>query len=228
MKFLKELITNKWFECAVVVAIILNAVTLGLETYPGVMSAYEELLHYADKAFILFFVTELVIRITVKQSSFFKEGWNIFDFSIVLVSLLPLLGIAGLGNVSAFRALRLLRLLSIVPTFRKVLRGIGRALQGSFAVMCVLVVILYVFSVVSVKLFRNISPLYFADLDTAFFTFFQIMTLDGWSDIVRPIMELHPLASLYFATYIVMTVFVLLSILIGIASNAIDHAEDEK
>jgi len=226
MKFLKKLISNRWFEYIVILAIILNAITLGLETYPRVMNEYGGLLHYTDKSFIFFFVIELLIRITVKQSSFFKEGWNLFDFIIVVVSLLPLLGIPGLGNVSAFRALRLLRLLSIVPAFKRVLQGIGRALQGSFAVMCVLIVILYVFSVVSVKLFRDVSPIYFADLDTAFFTFFQIMTLDGWSDIVRPIMELYPLASLYFAIYIVMTVFVLLSILIGIASNAIHHTEN--
>lgn len=228
MKFLNEFISNKWFERTVVLVIILNAITLGLETYPGIMSEYEGFLRYADRGFIFFFVTELLIRITIKQKSFFKEGWNIFDFSIVTVSILPLLGMTGLGNISAFRALRLLRLLSVVPSFRRILRGIGRALQGSFAVMCVLLVILYVFSVVSVKLFRDVSPFYFTDLGTAFFTFFQIMTLDGWSDIVRPIMQLYPLSSLYFAAYIIVTVFILLSIIIGIASNAIGQSEDEK
>jgi len=219
-----QVITSNWrFESIVICAILLNAITLGLETYPPIVVKYGSTMLWIDLFFILFFITELTLRITALGRNFFREGWNCFDLGIVSLTLLPFLGISGLGNVSAFRAMRLLRLLSAVPTFRRVLRGIGRALSGSVAVMCVLVVILYVYSVIAVKMFRDTSPIQFADLDTAFFTFFQIMTLDAWSDIVRPIMSEHWWAGLFFGSFIISTVFVLLSILIGIASNAMQE-----
>jgi voltage-gated sodium channel len=225
---LQQFVTRPWFERVIVAAIILNAITLALETYPGVMSSYGPTLFIVDKLFIMLFVTELVLRIGAFRLQFFRSGWNWFDFSVVAVTLLPFLGITGLGNVSALRAVRILRLLSVVPAFRDVLSGIGRALAGSFAVMCVLSVILYVCAVLSVKFFRTAAPEYFADLDNALFTLFQIMTLDGWSEIVRPLMTLYLWAGLFFIAFIVTTVFVLLSIIIGVASSAINQPESDR
>jgi voltage-gated sodium channel len=222
------IVTHPAFERLVLAIIVLNAVTLGLETYPSVMTDYGSILLRLDLFFVGFFVIELILRLSVYGKRFWHDGWNWFDTSVVLLTLLPFLGIAGLGNVSAFRAVRLLRVLSIIPAFKRVLRGIGRALSGSLAVMAVLGVILYVYAVVSVKLFRDVSPERFADLDTAFFTYFQIMTLDAWSDIVRPIMDIHWWAGLFFMSFIVTAVFVLLSIIIGVASNAISHVDDER
>jgi voltage-gated sodium channel len=225
---LRTLVTRPWFERVIVSAIILNAITLALETYPAVMASYGSTLLFIDKVFIALFVTELILRLGAYRLSFFQSGWNWFDFTIVLVTLLPFLGIAALGNISALRAVRVLRLLSVVPSFRDVLSGIGRALAGSFAVMCVLSVILYVGAVLSVKFFRTASPEYFADLDNALFTLFQIMTLDAWSEIVRPLMAVYPWAGLFFIAFIVTTVFVLLSIIIGVASSAINQPESDR
>lgn len=225
---LQAFVTHRWFERVVITAIILNALTLALETYPAVMAQYGEVLLSIDKLFIAVFVGELSLRLAAYRLAFFKTGWNWFDFSVVTVTLLPFLGISGLGNVSAIRALRVLRLLSVVPSFRDVLSGIGRALAGSFAVMCVLTVILYVFSVMSVKFFRNAAPEYFSDLDAALFTLFQIMTLDAWSEVVRPLMVVHPWSGLFFIAFVVTTVFILLSIIIGVASNAISQPDDER
>lgn len=228
MTVLKSIITNPWFERIVLTVIVLNAITLGLETYPAVMTSYGSLLLRLDLFFVVFFVIELVMRLSVFGRTFFHDGWNWFDATVVGLTVLPFLGISGLGNVSAFRAMRLLRVLSIIPAFKRVLRGIGRALSGSVAVMAVLAVILYVYAVISVKLFRDVSPDRFADLDTAFFTYFQIMTLDAWSDIVRPIMEVHWWAGLFFGSFIITAVFILLSIIIGIASQAVNHPDDTK
>jgi len=226
--FIHHLVTHRWFERVIITAIILNAITLALETYPAVMAAFGPALLVVDKGFIALFVTELVLRLYAFRGDFFRSGWNWFDFSVVTITLLPFLGISGLGNVSALRAVRILRLLSVVPAFRDVLSGIGRALAGSFAVMCVLSVILYVCAVLSVKFFRSAAPEYFADLDNALFTLFQIMTLDGWSETVRPLMALYPWAGLFFIAFIVTTVFVLLSIIIGVASTAINQPESDR
>lgn len=220
-----HIVNHPWFERTVLVAILLNAITLGLETYPAIMQSYGTLLLRLDLFFVGFFVAELMLRLLVYRRAFWHDGWNWFDAGVVSITSLPFLGIAGLGNVSAFRAIRLLRVLSIVPACRRVLRGIGHALVGSVAVMLVLTVILYVFAVISVKLFREVSPDHFTDLDTAFFTYFQIMTLDAWSDIVRPIMAAHWWAGPIFIGFIVTAVFILLSIIIGVASNAVNYAD---
>lgn len=227
MSPIRHFITHPWFERVVLSVIVLNAVTLGLETYPAVMEQHGSLLLRFDLLFVIFFVIELTLRLSVFRHAFFKSGWNCFDFVIVLLTLLPFLGISGLGNLSAFRALRLLRVLSIIPAFKRVLSGIGRALAGSLAVMSVLTILLYVYAVIAVKLFRDASPERFADLDTAFFTFFQIMTLDAWSDIVRPIMDMYWWAGLFFMSFIITAVFILLSIIIGVASNAMQHTADD-
>jgi voltage-gated sodium channel len=222
----KRIVTATWFEYLVLVAIMCNAMTLGLETYPAVMASYGTILLRIDVFFIGFFVCELALRLSAYGRSFWRDGWNWFDASVVTLTVLPYLGIAGLGNVSAFRAVRLLRVLTIIPSFKRVLEGIGRALAGSVAVMAVLVIILYVYAVISVKLFRDVSPERFADLHSAFFTYFQIMTLDAWSDIVRPIMEVYWWSGLFFMSFIITAVFILLSIIIGIASNAVKYSDE--
>ncbi|MBX9906346.1 ion transporter [Patescibacteria group bacterium] len=225
---MKSIITNPWFERLVLAIIVANAITLGLETYPAIMLAYGSTLMKLDLVFVGFFVIELSLRLSVLGRTFWQDGWNWFDATVVGLTVLPFLGVSGIGNVSAFRAVRLLRVLSIIPSFRRVLAGIGRALSGSFAVMAVLAVILYVYAVVSVKLFRDVSPEKFADLGTSFFTYFQIMTLDAWSDIVLPIMAVYWWAGMFFVSFIVTAVFILLSILIGVASNAMNENDTEK
>lgn len=224
---MKSLVNNPWFERVVLVCIVSNAVTLGLETYPAVMDTYGSVLLGIDLFFVIFFVVELSLRLSVFGKSFWSDGWNWFDATVVGLTILPFFGLSGIGNVSAFRAVRLLRVFSIIPAFRRVLAGIGRALTGSLAVMAVLTVIIYVYAVVSVKLFREVSPERFADLDTSFFTYFQIMTLDAWSDIVRPLIAVHWWAGPFFASFIITAVFILLSILIGIASNAMNESKSE-
>lgn len=223
---LEKIVTGNAFERTILAVIVLNAITLGLETYPTVMNTYGPLLLRLDLFFVILFTTELLLKLFVFRRAFFLSGWNVFDAAVVALTLLPFLGIPALGNVSAFRAVRLLRVLSLIPATRRILRGIGKALSGSLAVMLVLTIIMYVYAVVSVKLFREVSPERFADLDSAFFTYFQIMTLDAWSDIVRPLMEVYAWAGLFFMSFIIIAVFVLLSIIIGVASEAIRHADE--
>lgn len=220
MKYLATVVNSIWFDRVVMVAILGNALTLSLETYGEVMTQFGPELRVIDQFFIGFFIVELCLRLIVYRRAFFSDGWRWFDLVIVVLTTLPMLGISALGNVSAFRALRLLRLLGAVPAFRGVFEGIIRALRDSAAVMGVLVVLVAIFAIVAAKLFGEIDPEHFGNMHTAMFTLFQIMTLDAWSDIVRPLMEVSVKAGVFFVTYIVVVVFILLSTIIGIAANA--------
>lgn len=226
MRHLTNVINARWFDRLVIVIILCNAVTLSLETYDGVTQRFGTVLHVLDSLFIWFFIGELCLRLIVYQRAFFSDGWRWFDLIIVVLTTLPLLGISALGNVSAFRALRLLRLLSVIPAFRTVFAGIARALRDSAAVMGVLGVLLGIFAIVASSLFGEIDPEHFGDLHTAMFTLFQIMTLDAWSDVVRPLMQVSVKAAIFFVTFIVIVVFILLSTIIGIAANAMNTSRN--
>jgi voltage-gated sodium channel len=220
MPYLTRLVYHAYFDKVVMGVILINAVTLSLETYPAIIHQWGSLLYTLDKVFIVFFIVELYLRMLVYRSKFFTDGWRWFDFIIVMLTTLPLLGVSALGNVSAFRALRLLRLLGAIPVFRKVLDGIIRALRDSAAVMGVLALLLTIFAIVAAKLFGAADPGNFGNLHTAMFTLFQMMTLDVWSDIVRPLAVTSMMAIPFFATFIIVVVFILLSTIIGIAANA--------
>ena len=126
----EALISRPLFERVVIGVIILNAIVLGMETFPGIVRLYGSTLEFVDHLFVAFFVAELGLRIYARRLEFFgwRNGWNWFDFLIVAVTLMPFA-----GNVSALRTLRVLRtlrLISAVPSFRQVVNGIGRAVGG--------------------------------------------------------------------------------------------------
>lgn len=222
------LIVHPLFERVVIGVIVLNALVLGIETFPEVMKRHSSMLEIIDQLFVAFFVAELALRIYAQRLAFFhwKEGWNWFDFLIVSVTLLPFA-----GNVSALRALRILRalrLVSAVPSFRQVVNGIGRAVAGFASVLGVLVLIHYVAAVMGSKLFGEKFPDTFGDLFTSLFTLFQVMTLDAWSDVARPVIETYPWSWMFFVGFIAITVFLLLSIIVGIAANAMQPDDREE
>jgi voltage-gated sodium channel len=196
---------------------------LGIETYPSLVKEYSVLLYYVDVSFIIFFIIELVLKLLTYRKEFFRSGWNIFDFCVVIITILPML-----GNVSALRAVRILRalrLISGIPSFRRVIESIFKAASEFTAVLGVLLIVVYIYAVMGSKLFHGYSAEHFGDLGSAMFTMFQVMTLDAWSDIARPIITQSPLAGLvFFISFIGIAVFLLLSIVVGIASNALQSA----
>ena len=226
MPTLAKVVQHPWFDRFVMGVILVNAITLALETYPQVMAQFGDILTTLDGIFIAFFIIELALRMMVYRRAFFADGWRWFDLSIVVLTTLPLLGVSALGNVSAFRALRLLRLLSAIPAFRRVFAGIMRALRDSATVMGVLALLLGIFAIVASKLFGSLDPEHFGNLHTAMFTLFQMMTLDAWSDVVRPLMASSAMAVPFFVSFIVVVVFILLSTIIGIAANAMSSTKD--
>ncbi len=220
---ISAIIEDPRFERTVITVICLNALVLGIETFPSVMQTHGTLLRAIDLAFIVFFVGELSLRIYVHRAAFFhwKQGWNWFDFIIVALTMAPFV-----ENASALRTLRILRalrLVSVVPALRNVVTGIGRAIGGFAAVLGVLVLLHYVAAVMASQMFGQAFPEKFGNLFISLFTFFQIMTLDAWSDVARPVMEVYPWSWLLFVFFIATTVFLLLSVIVGIAANAMQE-----
>ncbi len=219
------LVSSDRFQWSITALIILNAITLGLETSPAVLLRTGGVLSVLDAIFVTLFTTEILLKLYAWRLSFFRSGWNLFDLTIVLISLLPFLG--NLSILRSLRILRVLRLISVIPAFRKVVQGFFDAVTGLVAVAGILLLVFYVAGVMATKLFGEAFPEFFGSLGASLFSLFQIMTLESWSmGIVRPVMEVYPLAWLFFVPFILVTTFAVLNLLIGIIVNSMQTVHD--
>jgi voltage-gated sodium channel len=205
--------------------IVFNAVILGMETSPAIMSRMGEALIFLDHVCLGIFVVELVLKLYALGPRFFRSGWNVFDFVIVGISLAPL-G-QGLSVLRALRILRVLRLISFSPSMRRVVEGFIKAMPGMGSVFLLTILIFYVGSVMATKLFGAEFPDLFGHLGLSALTLFQVMTLENWADgVVRPIMAAHPLSWIFFIVFIIVTTFAVINLLVGLVVNAMQEAAE--
>jgi voltage-gated sodium channel len=199
--------------------IVINAITLGLETSTTVMDAVGGLLMALDRTILAIFVVELIAKLLVYRTRFHKDPWNVFDFIVIGIALLPASG--SLSVLRALRILRVLRLVSAVPSMRRVVSALLHAIPGMASIIALLTLIFYVFSVVATNLFGEAFPDWFGTVAASAYTLFQIMTLESWSmGIVRPVMEVYPHAWGFFLPFILVTTFTVLNLFIGIVVDA--------
>ncbi|MFW2542010.1 ion transporter [Primorskyibacter sp. 2E107] len=212
----------------VITAVILfNALILGIETSDAAMAAAGGLIIALDQVCLAIFVLELAAKLYARGPSFFKSGWNIFDFVIVGVALIP--AAQGLSVLRALRILRLLRLISVAPTLRRVVEGFVTALPGMASVFLLMALIFYIASVMATKLFGDGFPQWFGSIFDSAYTLFQIMTLESWSmGIVRPVMEVYPYAWVFFVPFILMTTFAVVNLIVGLIVNSMQEAHAEE
>lgn len=219
MDRMKAILEDRRFEMLIAGLIVINAITLGLETFPAVMERIGPFLLVLDKVLLAVFTLELLTRLAVYRLSFFKSGWNWFDFIIIVISLLPATG--GASVLRALRILRVLRLITVVPSLRRVVGAMITALPGMGSIVLLLLIIFYVGAVMGTKLFGATETEAFGSLLASFYTLFQLMTLDGWSgEIVKPVLETYPWAMAFFLPFILFSAFVVLNLFIGVVVGA--------
>ncbi len=224
---LRAAVEGPRFQTLITIAILVNAVTLGLDTSEKVRALAGPVLDGIDRAILALFVFELLVKLVAYRIWFFRSGWNIFDFVIVGISLVPATG--NLSVLRAFRILRVLRLLSVVPQLRRVVEALLSSIPGMGAIMGVLTLFFYVGAVLATRTFGEGFPQWFGDVGASMYTLFQIMTLESWSmGIVRPVMEKYPLAWIFFVPFIFVTSFMVLNLFIAIIVNSMNalHQED--
>jgi voltage-gated sodium channel len=216
---LRSILSDPRVERAIIGLILLNAVTLGMETSKTIMDAYGPVVLWIDKAILAVFVVEILARLYVHRGAFFRDPWSLFDLFVVAIALIPATG--SLSVLRALRVLRILRLITVMPSLRRVVSGLITALPGMGSITLLLAIIFYVFAVMATKLFGASFDEFFGSLAASAFTLFQIMTLEGWAnEIVRPVMEQYPYAWLFFIPYIVVTTFMVLNLFIGVVVSA--------
>ncbi|QIG55332.1 ion transporter [Altererythrobacter sp. BO-6] len=224
---MRQLVESRYFERAIITIIVINAIGLGLETWPAAMARFGTLIAALDRAAIAIFVVELAIKLFVYRLAFFRNGWNVFDFVIVAVALVP--ASQQFSVLRALRILRALRLISVVPSMRKVIVGLFSAIPSIGTVVVMLLLLFYISAVMATKLFGAAFPEWFGTLGASLYSLFQVMTLESWSmGIVRPVMEVYPAAWVFFVPFILVTSFIVLNLFIGVIVNAMSEAADEE
>lgn len=221
----RSLVESSRFEKFITVLILVNAVALGIETAPQVAACFGGWLHALDRLVLLVFVGELLVRLFVYRGRFFEDPWRVFDFVIVGMAVLPASG--PFAVLRALRVLRVLRLVSLVPSMRRVIGALLKAIPGMTSIIGLMGIVLYVSAVMATKLFGSVAPEFFGSLGKSLFTLFQIMTVEGWPDIARNVMAHSAFAWIFFVVYLLVATFMVLNLFIAVVVNAMQIQVDE-
>lgn len=226
MNQIKSIVESRWFQNFIIAIIVFNGVILGIQTAKSLNPSTLQLLDILDRICLGIFVIELAMKLTVYRLAFFRNSWNIFDFVIVGISLVPASG--QLSILRAFRIFRVLRLITTVDSIRRVVSGMLIAIPGVGSVGALLMIFFYIGAVISTTLFGELFPDWFGNIGRSMYSLFQIMTLESWSmGIVRPVMEEFPYAWIFFIPFIMVTTFMVLNLFIGIIVDAIATVKEQ-
>jgi len=215
---------NKVFELFVISVIIFSSLMIGIRTYelPGLV---ETILVSLDYAVTLFFVMEISIRMAAESRfrDFFKKGWNIFDFVIVVVSLIPLDDSEYALIARMLRLFRVMRLISFIPELRVLVSALISALPRMGYVALLMFIIFYLYAVIGNMLYAQLNPVLWGDLGVSLLTLFRVATFEDWTDVMYEAMTLYGLSWIYFISFIFFSAFVFLNMMIGIVVEVLDE-----
>jgi voltage-gated sodium channel len=222
-----RLIESPYAQNGILAIIILNAITLGLETSPTAMATAGGLLLFLDNAALPCFTVEMAAKLFAYRLSFFRSAWNVFDLALVAIGYAP--SGEGYTVLRALRVLRILRLVTNIESMRKVVQALFTAIPGMTSIIALMLLVFYIAAVMATKLFGSAFPDWFGSIGASAYSLFQIMTLESWSmGIVRPVMEVYPYAWFFFVTFILLTSFTVLNLFIAIIVNAMQSQHDDE
>jgi voltage-gated sodium channel len=220
-----------WFQVAVVVAILANALLLGLETYDGIEDRYADVLNTLNDAFLVLFTVEILIRILAhgrRPWAYFRSGWNVFDFTVVGLAYLPFVR-ESVTLLRLARALRVARLITVLPELRVVIGGLVRSVAPLMSVALLTFFLLYMYGMVGWLWFGDHDPANFGNIGRAMLTLFQLLTLEGWNEVLDTEQEFSRWSWIYFVSFILVASFLVLNLVIAIVLNSVEEArEDER
>lgn len=215
--------------------IFFNAFILGALTFTEIGTVWHDRLEIVDEVILIIFVAEIVLKLIAWRTDFFRNGWHVFDFIVVAISLVP--ASSSLAIMRALRVLRIFRLLHVVPMMRRITEALFRAIPGMSAILAVIALIIYVSAVIATDMFGRTDneevEMLFGNLHTSALSLFQVMTMDGWrNEVVQKVMDDgHPYAWIFFLIFIFVASFAVLNLFIALFVDALqaehDAAQDE-
>ena len=223
-----ELHSNKLFEFTVIFIIVFSALITGAKTYE-VSSTTDALIQGLDWFITLFFLFEVTIKLISEPRTldFFKKGWNVFDFVIVVASLIPIDGNETVLLARLLRIFRVLRLVSVIPELRILINSLLKALPRMGYIALLMFIIFYIYAAIGSFMFENINPILWSNISIAMLTLFRVSTLEDWTDVMYETMEVYPLSWIFYLTFIFLTAFVFLNMMIGVVLDVIQREQNQ-
>jgi voltage-gated sodium channel len=228
--FARRIVDAMWFEPFMIGLIVFNAILIGLETSHAVMADYSTWLHLGNDLVLAAFIVEAALKIIAVAPRFrlyFANGWNAFDFSIIVLSLIPATGEFALV-ARLIRILRVLRLVSAVPQLRLIVATLVRSIPSMGHVIMLMGVVFYIYAITGFHLFERVDPEHWGTLGASLLTLFQLVTLEGWVDVMDTAMETYRWAWIYFVSFVLLGTFVVLNLFIAVVINNLEASKVEQ
>ena len=225
----QALLSNKIFEFFIISVIMLSALAVGAKTY-DISPVLLRALTIAHIGITIIFIIEIGIRFaaTPRKSDFFKNGWNIFDTLIVTVSLIPIDNTDMALVARLIRVFRVLRMISIIPELRLLMNSLLTALPRLGYVMAMLFIIFYIYGAIGSLFFEHVNPVLWGDISVAMLTLFRVMTFEDWTDVMYETMAVYPYSWAYYLSFIFLTAFAFLNMVIGIVVNVLEEEHQKE
>jgi voltage-gated sodium channel len=216
-----------WFERTIVGLILFNALLIGLETSPEIMAQQGQWLLLGNHLILGVFIIEAALKlgaVAPRIGRYFGSGWNQFDFAIIVLSFIPASGEFAMV-ARLIRLLRVLRLVTTIPKLRLVVATLVHSIPSMVHVILLLAILFYIYGVLGYFLYHQHDPEHWGTLGTAMLTLFQVVTLEGWADIMRTAMQVKPFAWVYFVSFVVIGTFVVINLFIAVVINNLEETK---
>ena len=210
---------SKFYNTLVISVIIGSALYAGVSSYnENIPADYAFLLQVFDYSITVFFTIEILIRIFAERSlvNFFKDGWNVFDFLIVSISLIPIRGAESVFVVRLLRIVRILRIITVVPAFRHIIDSLVKSIPRVGFIALLMFIFIYIWGALGTLFFDEVDPEHWGNIGVAMLTLVQVATYDDWGAIMWELIVVYPIAWIYFVSFIIVNAVVLLNMVIGV------------
>ncbi len=228
--FASRLVNAAWFEYLIIAVIILNGIILGLETSGTIDRLYGDWLRLGNEAALWVFIVEAALKLLAqwpRSWRYFRDGWNIFDFLVIVFALVPATGqFAMIARLA--RLLRVVRLISAIRDLRLIVAALVRAIPSVGHVIMLMSIVVYIYAIMGYHLFHELDPARWGNLGLSVLTLFNIITLDNWTNVMNTAMRHYPWAWMYFVSFVVVGTFVVINMFIAIIINSLDDAKRER
>jgi hypothetical protein len=232
--FVGGIVNDIWVQRVMILLIVINAIMMGVGTFDFITDSPErtDIFEKTDLVFLIVFTVEAAMQLYFHGIALFLDGWLVFDFVIISLSW----AFAGIQVIRAFRVFRAFRLLTRVPILKNLTVALLNVIPRISAIAMLLALIMYIFAVMFTQMFKDMYELqqteenFFSRLDSTFLTLFSIMTLDAWSECARDVMDTYTWAWLPFVTYVIISGFVVVNLIIAVICDAISslHGNEKK
>ncbi len=227
---ISRLVANAWFERFIILVILVNAFLLGLETISGLSQLSHTIISFGHRMVLIIFILEAslkIIAVAPRFRDYFYDGWNLFDFTIIVLSLLPQTGqFATIART--MRLLRVFRLITSIPELRLIVATLIRSIPSMGHIIMLMSVLFYVYGITGYHIYHEHDPTHWGSLGLALLTLFRVVTLEDWTDVMYTAMEFHPLSWIFFVSFVIIGTFVVINLFIAVVLNNLDEAKQER